>query len=277
MATDKLIYEYAIHFTKAFAKFIGVEGGDYEAKSITLKQTEKRADLFLISPSGTNVVLVETQGYDDAYLYHRMVTAKMLYCLQFRYFGKMDAIAIFLEESHFRAAELFHEQFDATAALKFSPKIIVLGRLKVDELRRTGDVYLIPLFPLCDISPSEIEQQAPAWAEQIKTAPELDEEERRSLIGLLGGFMSHRIKALSRNLLNKILGGLSMEDTLVGQEIMRLGTQRMLLKQIAARFGVVPEDIRQKIQEIDNDDDLDQIAVALFKIQSVDELKKLIH
>jgi hypothetical protein len=68
-----------------------------------------------------------------------------------------------------------------------------------------------------------------------------------------------------------------MEDTLVGQEIMRLGTQRMLLKQIAARFGVVPEDIRQKIQEIDNDDDLDQIAVALFKIQSVDELKKLIH
>jgi len=58
---------------------------------------------------------------------------------------------------------------------------------------------------------------------------------------------------------------------------MRLGNQRMLLKQIAARFGVVPEDIRQKIQEIDNDDDLDQIAIALFKIQSVDELKKLIH
>jgi hypothetical protein len=35
MATDKLIYEYATHFTKAFAKFIGIEGGDYEAKSIT--------------------------------------------------------------------------------------------------------------------------------------------------------------------------------------------------------------------------------------------------
>lgn len=189
----------------------------------------------------------------------------------------MDAIAIFLEESHFRAAELFHQQFDATAALKFSPKIIVLSRLKVDDLRRAGDVHLIPLFPLCDISPSEIEQQAPAWAEQIKTAPELNEEERRSLIGLLGGFMSHRNKALSRNLLNKILGGLYMEDTLVGQEIMRLGTQRMLLKQIAARFGAVPESIRQKIQEIDNDDDLDQIAIALFKIQSVDELKNLVN
>ena len=68
-----------------------------------------------------------------------------------------------------------------------------------------------------------------------------------------------------------------MEDTLVGQEIMRLGNQRMLLKQIAARFGAVPEDVRQKIQAIDNNDDLDQIAIALFKIQSVDELKKLIH
>jgi predicted transposase/invertase (TIGR01784 family) len=61
------------------------------------------------------------------------------------------------------------------------------------------------------------------------------------------------------------------------QQGMRLGNQRMLLKQIAARFGAVPEEVRQKIQEIDNNDDLDQIAVALFKVQSVDELKKLIH
>jgi len=68
-----------------------------------------------------------------------------------------------------------------------------------------------------------------------------------------------------------------MEDTLVGQEIMRMGIQRTLLKQIAARFGTVPENIQQKIQTIDNNEDLDRIATALFMIQSIDELKNLVN
>ncbi|MGH7595746.1 MAG: DUF2887 domain-containing protein [bacterium] len=168
MATDKLFYDYATHFTKAFAKFIGVAADEYQAKSLTLKETEKRPDLFLISQSGNNVVLVETQGYDDEYLYHRMVAAKMLYCLQFKYTGKMDAIAIFLDESQYSAAERFHQQFDGSSALKFSPKSIILSRIKIEELSRLGDVHLSPLYPLCDISPEEIEQQAATWAERLK-------------------------------------------------------------------------------------------------------------
>jgi len=35
------------------------------------------------------------------YLYHRMVAAKMLYCLQHKYTGEMDAAVIFLEESNY--------------------------------------------------------------------------------------------------------------------------------------------------------------------------------
>lgn len=277
MATDKLIYEYATHFTKAFAKFIGVEAGDYEAKSITLKQTEKRADLFLISPSGTKVVLVETQGYDDAYLYHRMVAAKMLYCLQFKYTGEMDAAVIFLEESHYRAALLLDRQFTRSSALKFSPRIIVLSRFNVDELRRFGDIHLTPFYPLCNISSEEIERQAPQWADTIKTTSELHEDERRNLLGLLGGFISHRIKTLSKALLTKMLGGFAMEDVPVIEEIVRERTQHILFRGISARFGTVPEDIRQKIQTISKTEDLERLLTALFTIQSVDELKSLVN
>jgi len=68
-----------------------------------------------------------------------------------------------------------------------------------------------------------------------------------------------------------------MEDTLVGQEIMQMGAQRIILKQIAARFGAVPEDIRQKIQEISGTENLERIAMALLTIQSVDELKNLVN
>ncbi|MFQ5632111.1 MAG: hypothetical protein ACE5I1_25360, partial [bacterium] len=47
MATDKVIYEYATYFPNAMAKFIDAENDDYQAKSITFKETEKRADIFL--------------------------------------------------------------------------------------------------------------------------------------------------------------------------------------------------------------------------------------
>ncbi|MGH7595745.1 MAG: DUF4351 domain-containing protein [bacterium] len=68
-----------------------------------------------------------------------------------------------------------------------------------------------------------------------------------------------------------------MEDTLVGREIMRDRTHQILLKQISARFGYVPEDIRKKIQAINEIEDLDRIATALFAIQSVDDLKNLVN
>lgn len=76
-----------------------------------------------------------------------------------------------------------------------------------------------------------------------------------------------------------------MEDTPLGQEILLKGEQRgipkgiqqILLKQMAARFGAVPEDIRQKIQTINNTENLEKIATMLLTIQSVDELKDLVN
>ncbi len=276
MATDKLVHEYAIHFTRTFAQFIGAPAGDYEAKSITLKQAEKRADLFLIGQSGTPVVLVETQGYDDAYLYHRMVATEMLYCIQNKYVGDMDAAVIFLEESNYQAALFLDRQFVRSAALKFSPKIIVFSRLKVDELSRLGGAQLIPLFPLCDISPQEIEQQAPAWAEQIRAIPNLEWEEKKNLLVLLGGFISHRLRYLTKEAIFKMFGGFAMSDIPLFQEIEREGIQHILLKQLSARFGIVPDDVRQKIQTITQNEELERIAIELFKIQSIDELKSLV-
>jgi hypothetical protein len=76
-----------------------------------------------------------------------------------------------------------------------------------------------------------------------------------------------------------------MEDTPVGQEILLKGEQRgipkgiqqVLFKLIAARFGVIPEDLRQKIQAINNTENLEKIATMLLTIQSVDELKDLVN
>jgi hypothetical protein len=219
-----------------------------------------------------------------------MVKKIMLFCTQNKYWGSIDATAIFLDESHYRAAAtLFERQFGQSSLLRFTPKVFVFSRIKVEELSQLNDIHLMPLYPLCDISPQEIEQQAPGWAEQIKKAPDLAEDERKNLLSFLGGAISHRIKTTTEEVINKLFGGFVMEDTPVVQQIVQrvekrgiekgipLGIQQILLELIAARFGVVPEEIRQKIQAIDNTDNLKRIATLLLTIQSVDELKDLVN
>ncbi|MCI0693712.1 DUF2887 domain-containing protein [candidate division KSB1 bacterium] len=285
MATDKLFHEYATYFPNAVARFVDAEADDYEAKSLTFKEIEQRADIFLIGRSGQHVVLVEMQGYDDAELLYRMVKKIMLYCTQYKYWGSIGATVIFLDESHYRAAQLFERQFSGSSLLKFSPKIFILSRIKVDELSQHNDIHLTPLYPLCDISPEEIKQQAPDWAEQIKGAPDLTTAERKNLLSFLGGAISHRIRTMTGDEIGILFGGIIMEDTPLGQEILLKGEQRgipkgiqqILLKQMAARFGVVPEDLRQKIQAINNTENLEKIATMLLTIQSIDELKDLVN
>ncbi|MCI0698763.1 DUF4351 domain-containing protein [candidate division KSB1 bacterium] len=68
-----------------------------------------------------------------------------------------------------------------------------------------------------------------------------------------------------------------MEDVPVIEEIVRERTQHILFRGISARFGTVPEDIRQKIQTISKTEDLERLLTALFTIQSVDELKSLVN
>jgi len=289
VATDKLIADYSTHFPNALAKFVHAEADDYEAKSVTFKEIERQADIFLIGRSGRHVILVETQGYEKDDLYYHMVKKIMLFCTHYKYWGSMDATAIFLEESHYRAAGLFERQFGQSSLLRFTPKVFVFSRIPVEELKQLDDIHLTPLFPLCAISPGEITQQAPAWAEQIKSAPDLTMDERKNLLSFLGGAISHRIKTMTRNEIGNLFGGFIMEDTPVGQEILLLGEQRgeqkgipkgiqqVLFKLIAARFGVVPADIQQKIQAMNDTENLERIATLLLTIQSVDELKDLVN
>ena len=277
MGTDKLFGEYMTMFPNAMAKFVQAEADDYEAKSVTFKETEKRSDIFLIGRSGEHVVLVETQGYPEENLYYDMVKKIMFFCTQYKYRGSIEATAVFLDEAHHRAAAVFERQFERTALLKFSPKVFVFSRIKVEELSRINDVHLLPLYPLCDVTAKEIEQQAPGWAAQIKSAPELTEQERKNLLGFLGGAISHRIKIKPSEVIDKLFGGFKMEDTPVVQEILQRRIQQILLKVITARFGTVPEDIRQKVEAISNTDDLEQLVTTLQTIQSIDELKNLMN
>lgn len=300
MGTDKLLGEYTAHFPNTVAKFIQAAPDDYVAKSLTFKEIEKRADIFLVGRSGEHVVLVETQGYNDDELLYSMLQKVLFYCTQNKYRGSIDAVVIFLDEAHYRAVvEPFERQFGVL--LKFAPKIFVLRRFSVDDLRQLDDVHLIPLYPLCNITSEAIIQQAPNWAKQIKRAKKLTIGERKNLLSFLGGAVSHRIKTTTEEIISKLFGGFNMEDTPIVQQIVKrvekrslekgikkglekgiekgipVGIQKVLLTQIAARFGAVPKDIRQKIQTSHNAKSLERMATLLMKIKSKDELRNLVN
>jgi hypothetical protein len=85
---------------------------------------------------------------------------------------------------------------------------------------------LIPLYPLCNISPEQIKAAAPKWAERIKTATDLTEKDRRDLQALLGGFITHRLRDMSLKEINQLFGDFKMEDTRAGQDLIEIGVRQ---------------------------------------------------
>ncbi len=90
--------------------------------------------------------------------------------------GNLRTVVMFLEESHYHAAAKLAHHFDGSSELAFQPTIFVFSEKNVAELENLNDVRLIPLYPLCNISPEQIKAAATKWAERIKTAPELEEK-----------------------------------------------------------------------------------------------------
>jgi hypothetical protein len=96
-------------------------------------------------------------------------------------------------------------------------------------------------------------------------------------LALLGGFTTHRVKRLTPQIFNQLVGGFMMEDTRLGKELMGMGSRRVILRQIAQRFGVVPDDIRRRLERIYDPKRLERIAGGLPEIKDLGQLKLLIE
>lgn len=69
----------------------------------------------------------------------------------------------------------------------------------------------------------------------------------------------------------------TFEDTRLGKELMGMGSRRVILRQIAQRFGVVPDDIRRRLERIYDPKRLERIAGGLLEIKDLGQLKLLIE
>ncbi|MCI0695349.1 DUF4351 domain-containing protein [candidate division KSB1 bacterium] len=189
-----------------------------------------------------------------------------------------------MERSHYAATLKLSHHFDGHTGLAFQPIIVVMRQIKVTELERLDDVGLIPLYPLCKISSREIEASIPVWAERIKRADKTVAE-RSGLLTLLGNFATHRVTRLTLKKFNQLVGGFKMEDTQIGKDLIRIGVlkgipqgmQRLLLRQIAQRFGTVPVAIRHRLEKITDAKLLEHIAEGLLEANNLKQFQQLVE
>jgi hypothetical protein len=233
VATDKLFHKLATSHAAAILKLFKIpDCDDYQASSFTFKEVENRRDIIFEKSTGDEAVLLEAQGYDDAYCFHRTVMGRMMYHIQKKFTGKLRTVVMFLEESHHYAASKLAHHFDGSSELAFQPTVFIFSATELSELESLDDVRLVPLYPLCKVSPDQIRTSAPKWAERIKTAEELSEIERRDLLSYLGGFMMHRLKESNLENINQLLGGSKMEDTRAGKDLIEMGSRETLHENI---------------------------------------------
>jgi hypothetical protein len=180
VATDKLIHKLATTYSAAVLKLLKIpDHDDYLASSFTFKEIENRRDIIFEKTTGDEAILLEVQGYDDTYFYHRTVVGKMMYHVQKQFIGHLRTVVMFLDESHYHAAAKLAHHFDGTTELAFQPTIFIFSRTAISDLESLNDVRLVPLYPLCNIESEQIKVAAPEWAKQIKTATSISEKDRR--------------------------------------------------------------------------------------------------
>lgn len=227
VATDKLIHKLATTHAAAILKLLKIpDYNDYQASSFTFKEIENRRDIIFEKMTGDEAVLLETQGYDDTFFYHRTVMGKMMYHIQKQFTGKLRTFVIFLETSHYHAASKLAHHFDGSSELAFQPTVFVFSATEISELESLNDARLVPFYPLCKVTPEQIRTTAPKWAERINTAEELSEIGRRDLSSYLGGFIMHRLKESNLEKINQLLGGIKMEDTQAGKDLIEIGVRQ---------------------------------------------------
>ena len=299
MATDKLFHQYSIQYGNSLLRLLEIEDyKDYKAFSFTVKDIERHSDIVFENQRGKDrAIWVEFQGYSDEFIFYRMNIAMTMYCQERKYFGEILPVVIFLKRSYRQTARKLGYHFKGRNRLFFEPEVIILGKKLVQELQDLKDIHLIPLYPLCNISPQKTRESAPEWAEEVKQTKQLSTKEKNNILALLGGFIAHQIKKLTLKEINKLLGGYKMEDTQVGKDLIEIGVVRgiekgiekglekgiekgkrqTLLNQLSYKFGKIPEDIINNINSISEEAKLDDLAIKIIKLTDLDQLKKLLN
>ncbi len=298
MATDKAFHEWGRLVPEAVARLAGLgEGGGYCWRSLTVKGVERRLDGVLEpEEAGRPILFVEFQGYRDERFLLRWLQGIVTYLKEREEVEKIHVFVVYLSGGH-EVEEALEYRTSAMGKifLRFAPQSVVLNRVDPEELLQRLGVAAIPLLPLTCLGREELGRKAVGWAKMLG-ASSLGQEEKKSLTGLLGAFLSHRLQELSLEEIEDWLGGVKMEDTPLGQMLLERGlkkgreegwkegreegreegriseARRMLFRALRRRLGEPSVRLEEWVRSRSSVEELEEILDTILEVSSMEEL-----
>jgi predicted transposase/invertase (TIGR01784 family) len=229
----------------------------YSFDSVEVKETSFRMDGVFVppNPSGT-VYFCEVQFQPDELLYERMLSEISIYIYRHRnLFSDWRAIAIYPSRGL--------EQSDRNVVVDMLASGRIL-RVYLDELGAVGELPIgLGLMVLTTLEGDEAKAEARRLVGQAQGS--------RDIINLLSTIIVYKFSNLSRDEVDAVLG-IELEQTRVYQEAQINGEQRLVLKQLTRKLGVITPEIRSRVSSL-TIDRVESLGEALLDFNTLADLE----
>lgn len=270
MKTDALFHEFFQLVPQALFELLQIQPGcEYSFHSPVVKASERRLD-GLLEPTeeGHPRFFMELQGYDDKTVYWRSVQEVGQYHAQRPSLNGTDwrMILLFLDKAY--------DPGPQTLGPLYSENIPWLIRGNIPELLEqvnNPSPILNVLRPLIAKSESEVQQEAPTWAAEIRQMPVLEQATKERLLTLLTQFVVQKFSEASAKEIEKMLQLKPLEETRAVREWMQQGQISILAEQIAQKFQVPIAFASLTLESLDREA-LQDLGRHILIIETADEL-----
>ena len=266
------------------------EAEKYHFQAVVLKDKTLQPDIegFPILESTQGRVFLEFQGYSDAFIRHRLMAEVFLGCMSENYTGFVMAGIVYTDSKYQEIAEplnAFHpfaegkdcnltgcfkeivlSQYTETSLTAIDPKLIVLAPFTLPD--KTDKATLLA--------------KGREWQQSV--TERFPTEKPWEALNILGLLILNRFRNISYEEVIAMLN-FDLMDSVAGKQLFDMGhregvneglqnIRNMILKVLDVRFGVIPDDITDKIRAINHLDVLNNLfeeALQCFDLQNFEK------
>lgn len=270
MKTDALFHEYFQLVPQALFELLHIEPGcAYHFESPVVKASERRLDgLLEPAEAGHRRYFMELQGYGDKSVYWRSLHEVVLYHAQRPELNGTDwaIILLFLDKAYDPGPETLGPLYQTDMPWLIRGNIPEL----LEQVNEPSPILHV-LRPLITESESELQQQVPTWASEIRQISNLEQATKERLLTLLTQFVIQKFSEVSAKEIEEMLQLTPLEETRAVREWMQQAQVSLLSRLIERKF-LIPASIASNSLSPLNREALEELAEDILMIQTADEL-----
>jgi hypothetical protein len=213
--------------------------------------------------------LIEVATYPEARVIEQAFRGLALAYLERRTLPEL--VVVVLSQRGNQTVPSSHELLSELGGTAFLARwrVVEMWRLSPTDLFSTENPGIFPLVPLTDVGPTP-ESVFRECRERIeREAPASEVSNLLAVTQILA-----KIRFSDPRLFNILGGKKVMSDASVYVDIFAEAQQRSIFKVLDTRFGAVPEDVRQAVERIVDEEQLETLLVGAVKCADFDEYRK---